>query len=147
MPAKKFRRPKTTPSGALHLRDFERIPATGRHTSVGADADHATGRALLINAARSPYLERHAAHHGARAGRGSKRADHPFELEAVWNDRHNYELTTRNWARNLDANADEIERRWGRALYRTFRLYLWGCADGFYRDLITAYRWVLRLKA
>jgi cyclopropane-fatty-acyl-phospholipid synthase len=73
-------------------------------------------------------------------------ADSPFELESVWNDRHNYELTTRAWARNLDANAEEIERRWGRALYRTFRLYLWGCADGFSRDMITAYRWVLRLR-
>lgn len=71
----------------------------------------------------------------------------PFELEGVWNDRHNYELTTRQWARNLDANAEEIERRWGRALYRTFRLYLWGCADGFSRDMITAYRWVLRLRS
>src|SRR5439155_396705 len=68
----------------------------------------------------------------------------PFEVVGVWNDRHNYELTIRQWARNLDANADEIERRWGRALYRTFRLYLWGCADGFSRDMITAYRWVLR---
>ena len=74
-------------------------------------------------------------------------AESPFELEGVWNDRHNYELTTRAWARNLDANAEEIERRWGRALYRTFRLYLWGCADGFSRDMITAYRWVLRLRA
>ena len=73
-------------------------------------------------------------------------AQTPFEVEGVWNDRHNYELTTRHWARNLDANGEEIERRWGRALYRTFRLYLWGCADGFSRDLITAYRWVLRLR-
>jgi cyclopropane-fatty-acyl-phospholipid synthase len=71
-------------------------------------------------------------------------AETKFELVGVWNDRHNYELTTRQWARNLDANAEEIERRWGRALYRTFRLYLWGCADGFSRDMITAYRWVLR---
>ncbi|HEY0371534.1 MAG TPA: class I SAM-dependent methyltransferase [Thermoanaerobaculia bacterium] len=73
-------------------------------------------------------------------------AQSPFELEGVWNDRHNYELTTRAWARNLDANGEEIERRWGKALYRTFRLYLWGCADGFSRDMITAYRWVLRLR-
>jgi cyclopropane-fatty-acyl-phospholipid synthase len=73
-------------------------------------------------------------------------AQSPFEVEGVWNDRHNYELTTRQWARNLDASAEEIERRWGRALYRTFRLYLWGCADGFSRDMITAYRVLLRLK-
>ena len=72
-------------------------------------------------------------------------AETPFEVEGVWNDRHNYELTTRQWARNLDANREEIERRWGRALYRTFRLYLFGCADGFSRDMITAYRVVLRL--
>lgn len=73
-------------------------------------------------------------------------AQTPFEVVGVWNDRHNYELTTRQWARNLDAHGEEIERRWGRALYRTFRLYLWGCADGFSRDMITAYRWVLRLR-
>src|SRR5690606_25457955 len=67
----------------------------------------------------------------------------PLELEAVYNDRHNYALTTRGWAENLDRHREEIESRWGRAQYRKFQLYLWGCVDGFTRDIIQAYRLVL----
>jgi cyclopropane-fatty-acyl-phospholipid synthase len=70
----------------------------------------------------------------------------PFEVEAVHNDRHNYMLTTKHWALNLERARDEIERRWGKAAYRVFQLYLWGCVDGFERDEIQAYRWVMRLK-
>ncbi|HEX6909716.1 MAG TPA: class I SAM-dependent methyltransferase [Longimicrobium sp.] len=73
-------------------------------------------------------------------------AGSPFEVEAVWNDRHNYMLTTRHWARNLEAHREQIEGRWGTQAYRVFQLYLWGCVDGFERDEIQAYRWVMRLK-
>jgi cyclopropane-fatty-acyl-phospholipid synthase len=69
----------------------------------------------------------------------------PFRLEGVWDDRHNYYLTTRAWAERLDAARAEIERRWGAALYRTFQLYLWGSAEGFQSGMIDAYRVVLRL--
>ena len=69
----------------------------------------------------------------------------PFSLLAVHNDTHNYELTTRHWAQNLDAHRDEIERRFGQAQYRRFQVYLWGCVDGFRRDVVQAYRWVLEL--
>lgn len=68
----------------------------------------------------------------------------PFELLQVHNDRENYQRTTLHWARNLDAQRDFICERYGAAVYRTFRLYLWGCVDGFSRDMIQAYRWVLR---
>jgi cyclopropane-fatty-acyl-phospholipid synthase len=68
----------------------------------------------------------------------------PFQVISVHDDRHNYELTCRGWARNLDRSRAEIERRWGTRLYRTFQLYLWGCADAFKRDLTQAYRVVLR---
>jgi cyclopropane-fatty-acyl-phospholipid synthase len=68
----------------------------------------------------------------------------PLELEAVLNDRVNYGITTRYWAQNLDANRETIESRFGSRHYRLFRLYLWGCVDGFRRDLIQAYRLVLR---
>lgn len=71
----------------------------------------------------------------------------PFEVETVINDRHNYGLTTLHWARNLDAHRAQIEATWGTAAYRVFQLYLWGCVDGFERDEIQAYRWVLRLKS
>jgi cyclopropane-fatty-acyl-phospholipid synthase len=68
----------------------------------------------------------------------------PLELELVINDRENYGLTTQHWAENLDAARAFIEERWGSRQYRLFRLYLWGCVDGFRRDDIQAYRWVLR---
>ena len=73
-------------------------------------------------------------------------ADSPFEVLRVHNDRENYRLTTLHWARNLDAHRDEIVRRWGGEDFRTFQLYLWGCVDGFERDQVQAYRWVLQLR-
>jgi cyclopropane-fatty-acyl-phospholipid synthase len=69
----------------------------------------------------------------------------PFAILNVVNDRHNYLLTAKHWAENLDRNRDEIVAGWGEPLYRTFRLYLWGCVDGFSRDIIQAYRLVLEL--
>lgn len=72
-------------------------------------------------------------------------AKSPFSILAVYNDTHNYELTTRHWAERLDAHRDEIVGRWGLAQYRRFQVYLWGCVDGFRRDVVQAYRWVLEL--
>lgn len=72
-------------------------------------------------------------------------AKSPFQLLGVWDDRHNYYLTTKAWGERLDANRGEIERRWGSQLYRIFRLYLWGSAEGFNSGMIDAYRVVLRL--
>lgn len=71
-------------------------------------------------------------------------AQSPFELMGVWNDRHNYYLTTKKWAENLDRNRAEIEQKWGKQLYRIFQLYLWGSAEGFDSGMIGAYRLVLR---
>jgi cyclopropane-fatty-acyl-phospholipid synthase len=70
-------------------------------------------------------------------------AQSPFEAELVVNDRWNYALTTRHWAQNLDRNRAMIEERWGAPLYRLFRLYLWGCVDGFERAMLDAYHMVL----
>jgi len=70
----------------------------------------------------------------------------PFEVLRVHNDRENYRLTTLHWARNLDARRDEVVARWGGEDFRTFQLYLWGCVDGFERDQVQAYRWVLQLR-
>ncbi|MFY1694470.1 MULTISPECIES: class I SAM-dependent methyltransferase [unclassified Solwaraspora] len=69
----------------------------------------------------------------------------PFELCSIADDRHNYYLTCREWARRLDAARDEIVQRWGEAMYRQFRIFLWGSAAGFDTGLVQAYRWVLRL--
>lgn len=72
-------------------------------------------------------------------------AHSPFELLSIDDDRHNYYLTCREWARRLDAARDEITQRWGEPLYRRFRLFLWGSAAGFDTGMVQAYRWVLRL--
>jgi cyclopropane-fatty-acyl-phospholipid synthase len=68
-----------------------------------------------------------------------------FSLVCVLDDTRNYQITTRHWAERLDRHREEIERRWGKAQYRRFQVYLWGCVDGFRRDVVQAYRWVLEL--
>jgi cyclopropane-fatty-acyl-phospholipid synthase len=57
-----------------------------------------------------------------------------FEPIALHNDRHSYFLTLQQWARNLEADRDELARRYGERTYRLFQLYLWGCAHQFRRD-------------
>ena len=69
----------------------------------------------------------------------------PFELEQVLSDRESYAITARHWAERLDRNRAALVHRWGEAQYRKFRLFLWGCADGFMRDRLQAYRAVLSL--
>ena len=66
-----------------------------------------------------------------------------LELKCVYNDRHSYYLTCREWAKNLDAARDEITTRWGEKLYRIFRLYLWGSSYAFSNRSMDAYRVVL----
>ncbi len=61
----------------------------------------------------------------------------------VYNDRHNYYLTCKAWAENLETAREEIVRRWGDTLYRRFRLYLWGSAQAFLSGEMDAYRLVL----
>ena len=69
----------------------------------------------------------------------------PFQLAGVWDDRHNYYLTTKTWAQRLENNREMIEQRWGQQLFRIFQLYLWGSAEGFHSGMIDAYRVVLKL--
>lgn len=66
-----------------------------------------------------------------------------LDVSAVVDDRHNYYLTCKAWAENLEAARNEITRRWGEALYRRFRLYLWGSAYAFLNRGLAAYRVVL----
>lgn len=66
-----------------------------------------------------------------------------MDLLKVYNDRHNYFLTSKKWAEKLEANKDEIIGRWGEMLYRRFRLYLWGVTYAFQNKSIDAYRVVL----
>ena len=67
----------------------------------------------------------------------------PLGVLEVYNDRHSYYLTCKAWAENLEAAREEIIRRWDEALYRRFRLYLWGSAFAFLKRGMEAYRMVL----
>lgn len=67
-----------------------------------------------------------------------------FELISLHNDTHNYYLTLKAWAENLDHHKDEIMSRWSKRLYRIFQLYLWGCCYGMLNNRLNAYRIVLR---
>jgi len=124
------------------LRQYERLLKPGGRVYLDASAHR-------VKNAHSTFLERH-----VYQGNGSLLCLHeylaevarsPFQLAGVWDDRHNYHLTTKAWAERLDAAREEIERRWGPRLYRTFQLYLWGSAEGFETGMIDAYRLVLRL--
>ncbi len=68
----------------------------------------------------------------------------PFEMLECFNDRHSYFLTFRQWARNLDANRDQIVDRFGEFEFRKFRLYLWGAAYEFISRNLECYRMILR---
>lgn len=70
-------------------------------------------------------------------------AETPMEVLEVYNDRHNYFLTCKAWAENLDAAREDIIARWGETLYRRFRLYLWGSAQAFQSRGADAFRVVL----
>lgn len=107
---------------ALAMRAKRRVSTfMKRHVYPGASAP------LLLH----DYL-RHVAHS-------------PFQLLSLTDDRHNYYLTCREWARRLDAARDDVVRCWGEPIYRRFRLFLWGSAAGFDTGLVQAYRWVLHL--
>jgi len=71
--------------------------------------------------------------------------DTPFEVVLVKNDRHNYFLTCKKWAENLERKRDEVVARWGRHLYRRFVLYLWAAANSFEGGTLSAHRMILQL--
>ena len=54
-----------------------------------------------------------------------------FEVRDVENWREHYALTLRHWVNRLEANQSEAIRLNGEALYRTWRLYMAGFAEGF----------------
>jgi len=73
----------------------------------------------------------------------NKVAKTPFELLEVWNDRHSYYLTFKQWAENLERNRDTIVSEFGDFEYRKFRLYLWGATYEFLSHNLDCYRMVL----
>lgn len=66
-----------------------------------------------------------------------------LEIRSIHNDRYSYYLTCREWAKNLDAEHEEIVKRWGEKVYRIFRLYLWGSSYSFFNRGMDAFRVVL----
>jgi cyclopropane-fatty-acyl-phospholipid synthase len=71
----------------------------------------------------------------------------PFEVVVIKNDRHNYFLSCKKWAENLEAKRDEVIARWGRHLYRRFGLYLWSAANSFENGTLSAHHMILQLPS
>ena len=67
-----------------------------------------------------------------------------FEVLLLQDDRHNYYLTCKKWAENLEQVQHQVTTRWGQHLYRRFRLYLWSSARAFADRTLGAHRMVLR---
>ena len=68
-----------------------------------------------------------------------------FEVVLIKNDRHNYFLTCKKWAENLECKRHEIISCWGEHLYRRFILYLWSAANSFETGALSAHRMILQL--
>jgi cyclopropane-fatty-acyl-phospholipid synthase len=71
----------------------------------------------------------------------------PFEVVVIKNDRHNYFLSRKKWAENLEAHRDEVIARWGTHLYRRFVLYLWSAANSFETGSLSAHHMILQLPS
>ncbi|HKV07309.1 MAG TPA: class I SAM-dependent methyltransferase [Thermoanaerobaculia bacterium] len=71
----------------------------------------------------------------------------PFEVVVIKNDRHNYFLSCKKWAENLEAKRDEVIARWGKHLYRRFVLYLWSAANSFETGSLSAHHMILQLPS
>lgn len=69
-----------------------------------------------------------------------------LELERIHNDRLSYARTSRSWADALEQREDELVAKFGEYPYRMFRYFHWACTIGFERNIITAYRAVLRRR-
>jgi len=61
----------------------------------------------------------------------------------LYNDRHSYFLTAREWARNLDRNREFVVKKFGEDRFRAFRLYLWGTAYQFLSGGLDCYRMIM----
>ena len=134
-----------------HLPDYPRTLALYRSLLKPGGKIYLDASAMRKKYDLSSFLRKH-----IYPGNGSPMCLHdylkavatsPFRLQCVHDDRHNYALTAKHWAQRFDAAGSEIERRWGAQQYRKFRLYLWGCYDGFKRDFLQAYRVVHALPS
>lgn len=130
------------PDYAASMKHYEKLLKPGGHLYIDASADK-------VKNAQGSFMSRYVFEGNASLlclheylAEAAKTA---FQLRGVWDDTHNYYLTTREWALRLENNREHIEERWGKQLYRIFQLYLWGSAEGFHSEMINAYRVVLQL--
>ena len=64
---------------------------------------------------------------------------HGFKVEEVVDETHEYALTLGHWAARFEANRQTIVERWGEAVFRAFRLYLWGGSHAMHNHQLQAY--------
>ncbi|MBV8369212.1 MAG: class I SAM-dependent methyltransferase [Candidatus Eremiobacteraeota bacterium] len=72
---------------------------------------------------------------------------HGLDIIETVNETHDYSLTMRHWAQNLEAKKDFIVSKWGERTYRLWRIYLWTGSYGFHVDSIQAYHIVAEKRA
>jgi cyclopropane-fatty-acyl-phospholipid synthase len=68
---------------------------------------------------------------------------HGLEVLEVENESAHYGRTMLLWAQRLEENKEMIIARWGKKLFRTFQLYLWGGSEAF-PEMLQAYHLVAR---
>ncbi|WP_139556725.1 class I SAM-dependent methyltransferase [Methylotetracoccus oryzae] len=123
------------------LRQLQRLLKPGGHVYLDASASqHKYAKPAFISRYVFPADHAYLCLHDFL----TSMAKTPLELLAVHNDRHSYFLTCKAWSENLEAARSEITCRWGQALYRCFRLYLWGSAYAFRSHSLEAFRVVIR---
>jgi cyclopropane-fatty-acyl-phospholipid synthase len=65
-----------------------------------------------------------------------------MEIVEIKRETHDYELTMQHWATRFDNNREEIIKRWGKEIYRAFRMYLWVGANCLRANTLQAYHLV-----
>ena len=66
-----------------------------------------------------------------------------LQVRAVFDDRHNYFLTFKHWARKFESQRKRVVADFGERNYRRFNLYLWSSAQCFLTDRLQCYRVIL----
>jgi cyclopropane-fatty-acyl-phospholipid synthase len=135
-----------------HLPDYEQVLNRCDHLiKPGGYAYFDASATAIQNPARSDFIKRHifpGNHECLNVFRFLEAVKtSAFDVISVHNDTHNYYLTLKVWAQNLDKNKNKILKKWDESLYRKFHIYLWGCSYMMLHNQLQAYRIVLRKRA
>lgn len=129
------------PDYAAAVRQFEALLKPGGYVYLDASACRAKhSKPTFVSRYIFPGDHSYFCLHDFLAAVASSKID----VLSVHNDRRSYMLTCTAWAKKLETARDEVIARWGDALYRRFRLYLWGSAHAFLTREMDAYRVVLQ---